>query len=173
MAPRKKTLGLISAVIGLAFGFACAAGASTAVSSANTDDMPEYTFQSASETALPVHIKPGKPQTVHVDRDVGHVTIDGPRKNVSAFIYDSRSVILFPHGSSGGAHFTIYGKDGKPFMERYAVIGDPEKKYIRLHQTCANGSKDPSCEKTAIYFCPNLCYETRMVSAAPQPVIPQ
>jgi hypothetical protein len=50
-------------------------------------------------------------------------------------------------------------------MARYVVIGDPLKKYIRLHQVCKSG-QDPSCDKTRVYFCPNLCYETRLVGAA-------
>lgn len=169
----KKKLALFATTFGVAFGFMCAAGAYAAVTSVSMNDMPEYTLQSAPETALPVHVKPAKPQTVHLDADVGRVVIDQDRKNMTAWIYDTRSIILFPHTTTGGAHFTVYDKAGKPIMARYAVIGDPTKKYIRLHETCKEGH-DASCEKTEVYFCPNLCYETRMISsAAPQPLIPQ
>lgn len=134
---------------------------------ASPSAMPEYTLLSAPQTSLPVRIKPGKPETVHLDADAGRVIVDDKPKNISATIYDSRSIVLFPHNTTGGAHFTVFGKDGKPIMARYAIINDPEKKYIRLHQVCKTGH-DSACDRTDVYFCPNFCYQTHLVGAAAQ-----
>lgn len=146
----------------LTFFFSSPAGAVTYP--ASPSDMPEYTLLSAPETALPVRVKPGKPETIHLDEDAARVIVDQKPKNMSAIIYDSRSIVLFPHKTAGGAHFTVFGKDGKPIMARYAVIDNPGKKYIRLHQVCGTGH-DSSCQKTNVYFCPNFCYETKLVGA--------
>jgi len=164
-SPTKKTRTLLSILHGALLVFCGAGCVWSAPFSANVNDMPEYTLASAPETALPVHVKPGKPQTVHLDSDAARVEVDGEPKNISAVIYDARSIIVFPHTAAGGGHFTVYGKDNKPFMARYVVVGDPLKKYIRLHQVCKK-KQDPSCDKTSIYFCPNLCYETRLTDAA-------
>ena len=164
----KKNQAVLSALSGvflmfILMGHACAAA--PALYSAAVSDMPEHTLSFAPQTELPIHVKPGKPQVVHLDADVGRVTVDDMPAHVSAVIYDSRSIILFPHSASAGAHITVFGKDGKPFMARYVVIDDPDKKYIRINQVCKNGH-DAACEKTSIYYCPNLCYETRLISTA-------
>ena len=143
----------------------CPGRASAVTYSASPTDMPEYTLLSAPETGLPVRIKPGKPEIIHLKEDAGRVAIDDGPKNISAVIYDNRSIVLFPHSVNGGAHFTVFGRNGKPFMARYAVIGNPDKKYIRVHQACKTGH-DPSCENDSVYFCPNLCYETQLIGAA-------
>jgi Flp pilus assembly secretin CpaC len=132
---------------------------------ASLADMPEYTLLSAPETALPIRIKPGKPETVHLTEEVGRVVVNDKPENISAIIYDERSIVLFPHKAAGGAHFTVFGKDGKTLMSRYALVGAPDKKYVRMHKICKAGSEF-SCQKTTVYYCPNFCYETQLVGAA-------
>ena len=47
-------------------------------------------------------------------------------------------------------------------MARYVVIEDPAEKYIRIRQICKEG-QSVNCEKSRVYYCPNLCYETKLV----------
>jgi hypothetical protein len=129
--------------------------------------MPEYTILSAPETDIPLRLKISafkKPQMVHLDSEVGEVAVDGMPIHVTAVKYDGKSIALFPR-SPGVSHITVFGKNGAPIMARYVIVADPAKKYIRLRLTCKKET-DAGCRKSAVYFCPNLCYETRLVGAA-------
>jgi hypothetical protein len=125
--------------------------------------MPEYTLFSAPETHLPLHLKPGKPQIVHLDTEVTDVTVDDKPSQVAAVVYSKTSIALFPR-DAGAAHITARGKDGTPVMARYVVISPPAEKYVRLHHTCRK-ENDAACENTYVYYCPNLCYRTRIVAS--------
>ena len=78
----------------LALFFPDYAGAATY--SASLTEMPEYTLLSAPETGLPVRIKPGKPEIIHLKEDAGRVAIDDEPKNISAVIYENISVCTRP-----------------------------------------------------------------------------
>lgn len=129
-----------------------------------TATMPEHTLFSAPETHLPLRLRPGKAQVVRLDSEVGDVTVDDMPKNITAVVYEKTSIALVPH-NPGAAHFTVFGKDGKPLMARYVVIAENAQKYARIHQTCRKET-DVDCEKTYVYYCPNLCYKTHIVGAA-------
>jgi Flp pilus assembly secretin CpaC len=128
-------------------------------------DIPKYTLFSAPETDLPIRLRPKKPQVVHLNSEVGDVKVDDMPSNVSAIIYGKNSVVLFAH-NIGGAHFTVFGKDGSPLMARYVIVSNPGEKYARILLACKNAG-DIDCDKTHVYYCPNLCYKTRIVSAVP------
>ena len=131
---------------------------------ASAVDMPEYAIFSAPETHMPVRLRLGKPQIVHLDAAVGDVTVDGLPQNVTAVAYGEKSIVLIPH-NLGAAHITILGKNGEPLMARYAiVVAVAADKYVRIHQTCKK-TTGADCEKKHVYYCPNLCYETRLVNS--------
>jgi hypothetical protein len=127
------------------------------------DDMPAFTVFSAPETHIPIRLRPGKPQVVHLEAEAGDVTVDDMPGNVSAVIYGPKSIVLFPR-AAGGAHFTVLGKNGETLMARYVVINGPPQKYFRLRQVCREGAA-AGCAKDRVYYCPNLCYETTLVGA--------
>ncbi len=131
----------------------------------NTFDLtraPQYQVYSAPETDLPIHIKPGKYQTVPIPEELGTAVVDDGASKITAVPYANKQVALYPHGE-GAAHVTLYGKNGKVLMARYVVVATPEVKYIRLHRICKKGQTG-QCEKTDVYYCPNLCYESRVIN---------
>jgi hypothetical protein len=125
--------------------------------------VPEHTVSAGAETDLPLRLRPRKYLVIDLKEPVGHAEVDNPGK-VTVVPYGFRSVAVYPH-EEGAAHFTIYGRDGKVLMARYAVVATIEKKYVRLHQIC-KGTSGPGCGRTVTYYCPNFCYQTR-VAAAP------
>jgi hypothetical protein len=118
----------------------------------SAEDMPVHAVAAAPETHVPFRLKPGKYQTVTLDAEAGDITTDDHPEIVTGVPYGHNQVALYPH-KPGAAHITIRDKRGAPIMSRYVVVADPEVKYIRL----AKG------DKTSVYYCPNMCYETHIV----------
>ncbi len=128
-------------------------------------DMPEFTIAAATETHAPVRLRPGKPQIIRLDARIGSVAVEGMSERVTAVGYDEKSVALVPR-NIGVSHLTVFDKDGAPLMARYVVVAEAPTKYIRIRQTCKKAGV-ANCEKIQVYYCPNLCYETRIVGAYP------
>lgn len=164
MSPIKTALASISVLSGILLAVLCISHVSAAPPasvSAAIPDIPEHAVFTAEETHIPLRLKPRKPQVVHLDAEVGDVTVDDLPENVSAVIYHEKSIALIPR-NPGAAHITVFGKSGNILMSRYIVIAEPEQKYIRLRKTCRNKTV-ATCEKTHLYYCPNYCYETRLI----------
>lgn len=123
---------------------------------------PEHKVEAAAETHLPIRLKPGKYQVVELSGEFGHATVDDTPANVTVVPYSHNSAALYPKGE-GASHVTIYGKDGAVLMARYVMVAAPEQRYIRLHEVCRPGT-GPACDKTIVYYCPNFCYETHVIS---------
>lgn len=160
-----STLGLLALGLCLIFFFSLSEAHGEAPPASLADiRIPQYTLAAAPETHLPVRVKPRKSQVVHLDFDVGHVTIGEGRENVAAVPYTKTSVALVP-AKAGVAHMTVFDKNGKARMSRYIVVSEPAEKYVRILQTCRKGQGDATCASPApsTYYCPNLCYKTRLV----------
>lgn len=156
-------------VVALSFTPAGNAGATTPAAPVKKQDMPEYFTFSAPETDLPLRLKLTpflKSQIVHLNAEVGSVTVDEMTEHVTAVVYDKTSVALFPK-SPGAAHITVFGKNGLPIMARYAIVLAPAEKYVRVRQRCKKET-DVSCKNTYVYYCPNLCYKTHLVGFTDQ-----
>lgn len=164
MPSLRKTLAVLSALSVISFAFYYAGSAASASPPPQAEKaIPEHTLFIAEETDTPLRLKPRKPIVVRLDKEVSKVTVDDKPAHVTAVVYDRTSIALIPKGA-GAAHITVYGKNGDPIMARYVIIADPAEKYIRLRQTCRKGG-GISCERERVYYCPNLCYETRLVEA--------
>lgn len=126
---------------------------------------PQHQINLANETDLPLRLKPGKYQVVPINAEFGSATVDDGAAKLTIVPYSKNSVAFYPHGE-GAAHAVIYGKDGKVIMARYVVIADPSKQYIRLRENCKKPG-DANCGRTLVYYCPNFCYETRVINPPP------
>jgi hypothetical protein len=74
----------------------------------------------------------------------------------------TRSLVLIPR-DAGATHKTVLGKDGKVIMQRYVIVAAPAEKYIRIRRACSGNAG--TCVQTSVYYCPDMCHETKMLTS--------
>jgi Flp pilus assembly secretin CpaC len=160
---------LISPAAALAFLAVLAAQPAQAVNHVfDSSNVPEHTVTAGPETDLPLRLRPKKYLVLDLKQEFGHAAVNNP-ENVTVVPYGPRSVAVYPH-KEGAAHITIYGRSGEVLVARYVVVATIEKKYVKLRETCKEG---PNCARTVTYYCPNLCYQTRVAMSPAGSRIPQ
>lgn len=160
--PRINIIGLAAILLSAAFCHPPAWAVTQEKPVTGIEDMPRYTVQPAAETHLPLRIRPVKYQVVRLESDIGRVVVDDQPSRLTAVPYGRNAVALFPK-AKGAAHVMVTARNGEVLMARYVIIGDSSEKYIRLHHTCGKGTVRP-CEKTLVYYCPDQCYQTHVMS---------
>jgi len=136
--------------------------------------IPEYELSQDEETHPMIRLTPDKPQIVHLDSDARSIIVGNPA-HLNAVLDTTRSLVLVPR-DPGATHITVIGKDGKVIMQRYVIVAGPAEKYIRIRRNCAaiaGGAGGGTCAQTTVYYCPDMCHETKiMASTLGQPAAP-
>ena len=126
---------------------------------------PEYDISEGEETHPMIRLTPDKPQIVHLDSDARSIIVGNPA-HLNAIMDSVRSIVLIPR-DPGATHLTVIGQNGKPIMERYVIVASPADKYIRIRRNCNGaGLNSNNCAPTSIFFCPDMCYETKVMGSA-------
>jgi hypothetical protein len=171
-AARRRIISPFAALAFMAMAVTTVLGASPAQAINHVFDssnVPEHTVTAGAETDLPLRLRPKKYLVLDFKQEFGHATVDDNPGKVTVVPYGPRSVAIYPH-EEGAAHVTIYSRSGEVLMARYVVVATLEKKYVKLHEVCKAGA---NCGRTVTYYCPNLCYQTRVAVAPAGKHFPQ
>lgn len=132
---------------------------------AQTAHIPEYDLSSQGEETHPmIRLTPDNPLIVHLDSNARSLMVGNPA-HLNAILDTVRTVVLVPR-DPGATYLTVIGKDGKVIMQRHVIVAAPAEKYIRIRRNCAGaGSNSAACVETSMYYCPDMCYETKIISS--------
>ena len=169
-----RTLGALSAAILVCPAAVLAQTAHTAVGAGMPSaQIPEYDMSSQGEETHPmIRLTPDNPLIVHLDSDARSIMVGNPA-HLNAILDTTKSIVLIPR-DPGATYLTVIGKDGKVIMQRHVIVAAPAEKYIRIRRSCAGaGSNGAACVETSMYYCPDMCYETKILSSTlGQPAAP-
>ena len=151
-----KTLLIVSMVIGMVF---------TPFSPLLAKDIPvtqdTKQLEADAGTHPPLRLTPEKSELVRLPRSAASIIVGNPaHMNVMA---DSADTLVIIPRMPGASHFTVLDEYGDIIIQRHVIIASPQKNYIRVRRSCANG--DESCQSTSVYFCPGSCHEIAMSEA--------
>jgi hypothetical protein len=131
---------------------------------AQAADAPEYELQAPDDETHPmIRLTPDKPQIVKLDSDARSIIVGNPA-NLNVVMDTTRSLVLIPR-DPGATHMTVLGRDGKVIMQRYVIVAAPAETYVRIRRACASAAQGGNCVQTSIYYCPDMCHETKILSS--------
>lgn len=113
-------------------------------------------YDNSSHTHPPIKLTPDKSELLRLDQPAGSIIIGNP-KHLSILADTSQILVLIPR-VPGATHFTILDREGNVMMQRHAIVGSPQEKYIRVRNSCA-GSGNADCEATQVFYCPDMCHK--------------
>ncbi len=99
-------------------------------------------------------LTPDKIKIVELPREPDSVIV-GNQDHLSVFFDTQRRAALVPR-QPGASFFQIYDREGRIMVQGHAIVASPERDYVRIRRTCANGGE--GCETTSVYFCPGMCH---------------
>lgn len=143
----------VAAVFGLTLAMALVPTSSPSHAATN--------YQDHSQTHPAVHLTPDKSEIIRLNRPAARVIL-GNEQHLSIFIDSPERIVLVPR-TPGATFFTVLGENGDIIMQRHAIIGSPQKNYIRVRNSCNGGNGD--CQNTRVYYCPDMCHQIAIPSA--------
>ncbi len=113
-------------------------------------------------THPPIALTPDKSEIIELNSKAARVIL-GNEQHLSIFIDSPNRIVLVPR-QPGATFFTVLDEKGNVIMQRHAIVGAPQKQYIRIRTSCSSSNSD-TCQQTRVYFCPDMCHEIAMPSA--------
>lgn len=112
-------------------------------------------FSSYNNTHPPLNLTPDKSEIITLNDDAASIIV-GNSKHLNIMTDSARRLIVIPR-TPGASHFTVLGHDGTTLMQRYVIVGSPQKDYLRIRRNCTGAGKD--CAPTSVYYCPDGCHK--------------
>lgn len=122
----------------------------------------DKSYDATTHTHPPIKLTPDKSELLRLDEPAGSIIIGNPN-HLSILADTSQLLVLIPR-APGAAHFTILDRDGNVMMQRHAIVGSPQEKYIRVRNSCA-GTGDDNCQPTQVYYCPDMCHSIAIATS--------
>jgi hypothetical protein len=130
-------------------------------------DVVDYERTPSESTHHMLRLAMGRSKAVHVDQPVASVKIDNPER-IEVFVSGGDTLNVLARKQPGIAHFVAKGKDGKVVMSRDVVVGDKSMRYVRVRDACAGDAASAACGSPQLYFCPDQCFEMKLMDAPGQ-----
>jgi hypothetical protein len=121
-------------------------------------EIPEYALSPGEETHLPLRLNAGKSKLIRLGRPAAHVKVE-PSTRVGPFLASPVTLALLAH-REGAARLTVLDTGKKQVMSRVIIVMKPGQKYVRLRRSDGDAR---------LYYCPDLCYESRLAQNAVSP----
>lgn len=152
----KKTITLLCTLI---LGFTASYAAALAQTADDISILPAKSvtdvFSDNEITHPPIKLSPDKSELVRLDSKASSIIVGNPAH--LSVLAESAELLVFIPKLPGATYVTVLDKNGEIIMQRHVIIAGPEKKYLRIRQSCAT-SKDKNCQRTQVFYCPDVCH---------------
>lgn len=109
-----------------------------------------------------IRLTPDKSELIHLDNSAASIIIGNPA-HISVIADSAKLIVVIPK-APGATHFTVLGKNGQIIMQRHVIVASPKKDYLRIKRTCSDDAEN--CQKTSVFYCPDMCHEIRSMEGA-------
>lgn len=123
--------------------------------------MATYNVGNVADTHPMLRLTPDKSELLRLSTEIDAMIIGNPA-HLNVILDGPRSVLLVPR-DPGATHITLLDKEGRVIMQRHVIVASPKEQYLRIRRTCPSGSDD--CERTSVYFCPDMCHTVNIMHA--------
>ena len=109
--------------------------------------------KSIEETHPAVELTMDKSELINIEEEIGSIIIGSP-VHINVLADSSHTLVVVPR-KPGASYFSVLDKKGKIIMQRHVIVAAPKEGYLRVKRTCT----EKNCEKTSVYYCPDMCHE--------------
>ncbi len=115
-------------------------------------------LSSTEETHPPLRLTPDKSRILTLDKNIERVIV-GNEAHLNILMDTAKRLIVVPR-IPGATHFTLLGENGEIIMQRHAIVGSAQEKYVRIRETCRGAD---GCMPVRMFYCPGACHEIAII----------